>query len=78
MNRFSMTLVTTMMNVRKKTGAIDEPQVLSGTQSGGSRIVSNMILFQSSPVEIEKSREKLRWKLLKFLNSLMASPSVTL
>ena len=54
-----MTLVTTMMNVRKKTGAIDEPQVLSGIQSGGNRIQSYMNLFQSSPVAIEKSREKL-------------------
>jgi len=54
-----MTLLTTMMKVRKKTGAILEPQLTSGSHSGGNRIVSYMIRFQSSPVEIEKSSEKL-------------------
>lgn len=39
---------------------------------------SNMIRFQSSPVEIEKSSEKLWWKLVKFFQSLITSPSVTL
>ena len=48
-----------MMNVKKNTGAIEEPQVRPSMQSGGKRIVSNIIRFQSSPVEIEKSSEKL-------------------
>ena len=53
-----MILLTIIMNDKKKTGAMLEPQVLPGIQFGGTSIVSYIILFQSSPVEIEKSREK--------------------
>ena len=70
-----MMLETIMLKVRKKSGAIPEPQVLSGMQSAEVSIVSYMILFQSSPVEIENRSEKLIWKLVKFLYSSMTSPS---
>ena len=76
-NRFSMIFETIMMNDRKKTGAMEMPHVLSGMHSGDVSIVSYMILFQSSPVDIEKRSEKLIWKLVKFLNSSMTSPSYT-
>lgn len=59
MKRFSMMFVTSMMKERKNMGAMDEPQVLPGMQSGGNLMQSNMIRFQSSPVDIEKSNEKL-------------------
>ena len=62
-----MMLETIMLKVRKNSGAMPEPQVLSGMHSGVVSIVSYMILFQSSPVEIENRSEKLIWKLLKFL-----------
>jgi len=67
MKRFSMMFVTSMMKIMKKIGAIGEPHVLPGMQSGANLIVSYMIRFQSSPVDIEKSSEKLMWKLVKFL-----------
>ena len=54
------------MNVRKNT--IAKPDFLEQ---------SNMILFQSSPVEMEKSSEKLMWKLVKFFHSLITTPEVT-
>jgi hypothetical protein len=46
-------------------------------QSGAVKLQSYMILFQSSPVEIEKSRRKLRSKTVKFLYSLIAYPVFT-
>ena len=77
MNRLSITLLTIRLKERKKIGAMVEPHVLSGMQSGGNLIVSYMILFQSSPVDMEKSKEKLMWKLVKFLCSLITFPSYT-
>ena len=59
MNRLSMMLETSMMNIMKNTGAIGEPHVLPGIQSADVFIVSYMIRFQSSPVDMEKSSEKL-------------------
>ena len=59
MNKLSIMLETIMMNDRKKTGAIVDPQVFPGMQSGPVCIVSYIILFQSSPVDIENSKEKL-------------------
>ena len=57
-----------MMKDRKKIGAMPEPQVSPDMQlSSGSLQQSYIILFQSSPVEMEKRREKLWWKFVKFL-----------
>lgn len=46
-------------------------------QSGGTRPQSNMIRFQSSPVDNANKRRKALKKLLKFLRSSSTSPSVT-
>ena len=54
-----MMLLTIMMKDRKKRDASDEPHVLPGMQFGGSRLQSNIMRFQSSPVETEKSIMKL-------------------
>ena len=67
---------TIMMKVRKKMGAIEVPQDSPGMQLGDVFIVSYIILFQSSPVPIEKRSEKLRWKLVKFLYSSMTLPDL--
>ena len=69
--RFSIICVTSKMKERKKRGAMLEPPLPVSIQS-------NMNRFQSSPVEIEKSRDRLRWKFVKFFHSLIASPSTTL
>ena len=66
MKRFSIMLLTIMMNDRKNTGAIGEPHVLPEMQFGGTSMQSYMILFQSSPVDMEKSSKKLMWKFVKF------------
>ena len=52
MNRLSMICVTIIMNERKKSGANVDPPLLVSIQS-------YIILFQSSPVDIENSKEKL-------------------
>ena len=77
MNRLSMMFVTSIMKMMKNTGAMVEPHVLPGMQSGPVFIVSYIILFQSSPVDMEKSSEKLMWKFVKFLYSSMTLPSNT-
>jgi len=59
MNKFNIMLETIMMNERKKTGAMVDPHVLPGIHPGPVFIVSYIILFQSSPVDIENNREKL-------------------
>ena len=61
----------------KYMGARLLPQVSPSMQSGGVWRQSYIIRFQSSPVEIEKSRRKLRSKTVKFLYSLMTSPLLT-
>ena len=66
------------MKDRKKRGAKPVPQVFPSMQSEEVFMQSYMILFQSSPVEIEKSNSKLRWKLVKFFHSSITFPSVTL
>ena len=43
----------------KNNGARDVPQVFPGMQFGSNLMQSYMILFQSSPVDIENNREKL-------------------
>ena len=65
------------MKERKKTGAILEPHVFPSMQSGANLIQSYIMRFQSSPVEIEKSKEKLIWKFVKFFHSSITTPSFT-
>ena len=65
------------MKDMKYTAAYSLPQVSPAIQSGAVLLQSYMILFQSSPVEIEKSKRKLRSKTVKFLYSLMARPDLT-
>ena len=52
--RLSMMLLTIILKLRKKTGAIEFPHVLPGMQLGGVRMQSYIMIFQSSPVDIEK------------------------
>ena len=60
--------VTIIMKHMKKSGASPvDTQFFPGMQSGSTCIQSYMILFQSSPVDIENNSEKLWWKLVKFL-----------
>lgn len=47
-------LLTIILKLRKKTGAIEFPHVLPGMQLGGVRMQSYIMIFQSSPVDIEK------------------------
>jgi len=54
-----MMLLTIMLNERKNIAAIPEPHVSPEMQSGSRRPQSYMILFQSSPVEMENNNEKL-------------------
>ena len=61
----------------KYAGARLLPHVSPSMQSGSVCVQSYMILFQSSPVDMENSRRKLLSKTVKFLYSLIATPFFT-
>lgn len=77
MNRFSITKVHATINPMKYNGAIEVPHVFPLIQLGAVSIISNITLFQSSPVLILNriSRELLKFQ--KLVYSSITSPSFT-